>query len=92
MCVSVAGTGEAPGLYVSSQGVTGSARLCFTFSHNSLQPPFTVFTAPPERGCVRPRSECVSLYVGVCVCLACCVPPLLVSGDLKLYFYNAACF
>ena len=90
MFVLVAGTGKAPGLYVSSLGVTGSARLCFTFSHSSLQPLFSVCTMPPERVCGRPLSECVSLCR--CVCLACCVPPLLVSGDLRLYFYNSACF
>lgn len=66
MYVSVAGTGEAPGQYVSSQGVTGSASLCFTCSHRSLQPPFSVLTVPPERERVRPLSGCVSLYVGVC--------------------------
>lgn len=83
MCLSEAGAGTATWLYVSSQGVSGWAKLCCTFSHIILLPPFSVLTVPPEREYARLLSECVSVYVGVC--LACCVPPL-VSGDLRLYF------
>lgn len=70
-------------------GVSGSAKLCCTVSHIILLPPFSVLTMPPERECTRLLAECVSVYVGVC--LACCGSTLLVSGDLKLHFYGAAC-
>lgn len=70
-------------------GVSGSAKLCCTVSHIILLPPFSVLTMPPGRECTRLLAECVSVYVGVC--LACCGSTLLVSGDLKLHFYGAAC-
>lgn len=66
------------------------ALLVYVVHSHSLQPPFSVLVVPPETECVRLLSECVS--VCWCVCLACCVPPLLVLGDWKLYFYNTACF
>lgn len=69
----------ATGLYVCSEGVAGSARLCCTFS----QPPFSVLMVPPETECVRLLFECVS--VCWCVCLACCVPPLLVLGGSCIF-------
>lgn len=66
MYLSVAGAGTATWLYVSSQGVSGWAKLCCTFSHIILLPPFSVLTVPPEREYARLLSECVSVYVGVC--------------------------
>lgn len=70
--------------------MSGSAKLCCTVSHLILLPPSSVLTMPPEREYNRLLAEC--FCVCRCVCLACCVPTLLVSGDLKLYFYDAACF
>lgn len=59
MYVSVAGSGTATGLYDRSRSVFGLTRLCYTFSHNSLQPPFSVLMVPPERECVKLLCVCV---------------------------------
>lgn len=66
VCVPFSSRSRDSYMYVSSQGVSGWAKLCCTFSHIILLPPFSVLTVPPEREYARLLSECVSVYVGVC--------------------------